>query len=207
MWQVCKMLHVPVVCMNSRICVLRWGHVVLFKQPRWWLVINEWVRESGSNDSWLVREGGNRGRERWMCVSRRVCVLESEQDKARQSGGRGDGKSLRIDKEQAWGDEGKTMGRERRVIVRDCGSVGVEQYLDQRWRHFVCCQLFFLSSLAPTLLPFFCLSEVTLQSSRNMATPWAGLKLHKTQGVCVSVWRWVTFSGKKDGRSLETVQI
>lgn len=116
-------------------------------------------------------------------VRARVCVCAGEQtgDKARQSGGKRDGKSLRIEKERAWEDEGETMEGERRATVRDCCS---EQYLGQRWRLFLCYCLFFSSSLPPHrpssgFSPV--LSEVTLQPGRNMAAPSAGLKVHKTR--------------------------
>lgn len=175
LYSVCKFTYcrgLRCVCVYVPVCgCVQMGHVVLFKWPplRWWPVINEWARESGRRDSWLGREGIEREREggkRWRCV----CVEESVCSRAREDKARHrDGKSLRIDKEWAWEDEGKTM---EGAIVRDCGLVGVEQYLDQRWKLFLCCHLFFLSSLPPHT-PFF----VSLKSPCSPAEIWLLLGL------------------------------
>lgn len=155
------------VCMCVLVCVwvcVQMEQVVLFKWPplRRWPVINEWARESGSRDSWLGREGieRERGREKV-----EVCVREwgkTKRDKEME-------KSPRIDKERAREDERKTM---EGPIVRDCGSTGVEQYLDQRWRLFLCCHLFFLSSLPSSPLFLFLWSHLAVQQKYGCSYGW-----------------------------------
>lgn len=139
------------------------------------LTCNKWVGTRKWQAWQLTGEGGNREEERkggGVCLFRGVCVWEqreTKRDKARQSVGKRDGNSLRTDKEGAWEDDGETMeealwvGRRETIPWPEVETLSLLPLV-----------LFML--ITPTLPTFFFSSEVTLQSSRNMAAPLAGFK-------------------------------